>query len=177
MKVAILSDTHGYLDARIASDVAQCDVVVHGGDVGSAEVLKALRPRLGLVVAVRGNNDTPAKWTIHEVHTLACLPLEARLALPGGHLVVVHGDRAGAPRLRHKRLRQTYRDARAVVYGHSHQLICDQSEEPWILNPGAAGKARIWGGPSYLILVAQTLRWTVEIRRYEPLSSGRKAWL
>jgi len=37
------------------------------------------------VVAVRGNNDTPAKWAEDERDRLEKLPLEATLELPGGN--------------------------------------------------------------------------------------------
>ena len=59
--------------------------------------------------------------------------------------------------------------ARAVVYGHTHRLLCDQLEEPWVLNPGAAGQVRTFGGPSCLVLHAEPLAWHVESIRFPPL--------
>lgn len=169
--VAILSDTHGVLDARVAERVARCDYAVHAGDIGAASVLEALRPRLG-VVAVTGNNDVPSKWGKEQRTLLAVLPEEARLALPGGELVAVHGHRAGAMAVRHVRLRRAYPDARAVVYGHSHRLSVDVDADPWVLNPGAAGRSRTYGGPSCLILRAGVRSWRVEVVRFDPLPKG-----
>lgn len=166
--VAVIADTHGKLDPRVAEAVARCDVAVHAGDVGAVAVLQALRPRDGQVLAVRGNNDVAAKWPHGEAEVLESLPWEASWRLPGGELVVVHGDRAGPARRRHERLRARYPDARAVVYGHSHRLSIDCQQEPWILNPGAAGRARTYGGPSCLILRAGPRRWRVEPRRFPP---------
>jgi putative phosphoesterase len=112
MRVAILADTHGVLDPRIAEIVRECDCAVHAGDIGGASVLTALRPA-GTVVAVRGNNDSPAKWAEDELDRLGKLPLEATLELPGGSLVVVHGDRVLPARERHERLRRHHAQARA----------------------------------------------------------------
>ncbi len=167
--VAIVSDTHGFLDLRIAEIVLACDIAVHAGDIGSQRVLSALKPRRGAVVAVRGNNDVPEKWPENEWNALELLPFECGLDLPGGHLHVVHGDRVGRAKDLHARLRKRYADARAVVYGHSHRIVCDCIENPWVLNPGAAGRQRTYGGPSCLLLYADAQRWDVEVRRFEPL--------
>jgi len=39
MRVGIIADTHGFLDPRIADYIADCDLAVHAGDVGGADVL------------------------------------------------------------------------------------------------------------------------------------------
>jgi len=172
VRVAILSDTHGVLDRRIAAVVRACDCAVHAGDIGGAGVLAALRPA-GTVVAVRGNNDSPAKWAEDKRDRLQKLPLEATLELPGGLLIVVHGDRVLPARERHERLRHRYAHARAVVYGHTHRLLCDQREPPWVLNPGAAGRARTFGGPSCLVLHAHLRTWRVKVMRFAPVKRSR----
>ena len=163
IRVAILGDTHGALDPRIAKAVAGCDYAVHTGDVGCAGVLNALRPKRGLVVSVRGNNDVTAKWPGDEAHIPMTLPLEAELELPGGQLVVVHGHRSGPARSRHAWLRRHYPNARAIAYGHSHRHVCDDGALPWVLNPGAAGRARTFGGPSFIVLEAGKAHWQVAI--------------
>jgi hypothetical protein len=167
VRVALVSDTHGVLDPRIAEVVRGCDFAVHAGDIGNGGVLEALAPRRSLV-AVTGNNDVPAKWPEGERALLAALPAEAGLDLPGGRLVVVHGDRVNPAGRRHARLRRRYADARLVVYGHSHRLVCDQAEEPWIVNPGAGGRGRTFGGPSLVVLSAGRRRWSLEPVRFEP---------
>ena len=166
LRVAILSDTHGALDERIAAQVLRCDVAVHAGDIGNAAVLTALQPRGGQVLAVRGNNDTAAKWPPADHAVLNGLPESALLELPGGILAVVHGHRAGGTAGRHARLRRQFPAARAIVYGHSHRLVCDRDAPVWVLNPGAAGRARTFGGPSCLVLHAGIRVWRVEILRF-----------
>ena len=165
MRVLILSDTHGQLDARIAALARACDLVVHAGDVGNATVLEALHAGGAKVVAVRGNNDVASKWPRAERAVLDALDDEALVDLPGGLLIAVHGDRY-APATRHARLRREYSDARAIVYGHSHRLVIDDAATPWILNPGAAGRARTYGGPTCLVLEARAKDWRVEAHRF-----------
>ncbi len=166
MRVAIVADTHGVLDERIAAWISGCDLAVHGGDIGSASVLDALERRVARVIAVLGNNDVPAKWLPAETNVLTRIPTQAELELPGGCLAVIHGHRFGGTRERHERLRMRFPHARAVAYGHSHQLVCDQEAIPWVLNPGAAGRSRTFGGPSCILLTATHSEWRVEIQRF-----------
>jgi putative phosphoesterase len=165
-RVAILSDTHGRLDPRIAAVVASCDCAVHAGDIGAADVLYTLRQLVNTVAAVLGNNDVADKLGADEWAVLREVPLEARLELSGGLLVVVHGHKAGAASRRHVWLRTRYPEAHAVIYGHSHRLVCDQSQTPWILNPGSAGLTRTFGGPSCQVLSTRGSRWTIETVRF-----------
>lgn len=162
MRIGVISDTHGFLDARIMEIIGRCDLAVHAGDIGNAGVLEQLRPRREQILAVRGNNDTPQKWPRTDAAVLDGLPDEVAVDLPGGCLVVVHGHRNGPPRRRHAKLRTRYPDARVIVYGHSHRLVCDQDQRPWVLNPGAAGRSRTFGGPSCLVLHVRATRWRVE---------------
>jgi putative phosphoesterase len=172
IRVAILADTHGQLDPRIDELVRGCDIAVHGGDIGNARVLARLQPMSGRVYAVRGNNDVPRKWPEHERELLAQLPEQTTVSLPGGSLVLVHGHKTAAAG-RHLRLRRQHPSARAIVYGHSHQLVTDCDATPWVLNPGAAGRARTYGGPSCLILQATTTDWQIERYRFESAGTRR----
>ena len=96
---------------------------------------------------------------------LHSIPFEVSIELPGGELVLVHGHRQPA-RNRHRRLRARYPRARAVCYGHSHVLADDRDSLPWILNPGAAGRARTFGGPSCMVLTATDSCWEVKTHRF-----------
>jgi putative phosphoesterase len=172
VRVLLLSDTHGALGAGVLEQARASDLVVHAGDVGGAQVLEALAAAAPRVVAVRGNNDTPAKWPRAERAALAALPACTHLELPGGVLVAVHGD--GLPAAtRHARLRERFAGARAIVYGHSHRGVVDLAQRPWVLNPGAAGRVRTFGGPSALWLEARRGRWRVTPWRAEAAGGGR----
>ncbi len=171
VRVAILSDTHGWVDPRVLAVVAGCDLAVHGGDIGNAAVITQLQPRRGSVWAARGNNDRPTQWPTADRATLDGLPGWAKVSLPGGDLVVIHGHQTAA-RGRHERLRRRFPRARALVYGHSHRLLLDQDALPWVLNPGAAGRTRTHGGPSCLVLSAGALGWEIEIIRFPPMTQA-----
>ena len=175
LRLLVVSDTHGELDDRIAAEARRSDIVVHAGDIGSREVLDALRPDGGRLVAVRGNNDVPAKWRQADWGFLESIPWEARLDLPGGTLVVVHGHRYGTPGRCHERMRRDYPDARVVVYGHSHLKCADQSASPWILNPGVAGRVRTFGGPAFCRLRISAAHWRLEPKHYPDPSKSAAA--
>lgn len=165
LRVALISDTHGALHDGVAPFVAACDAAVHAGDVGAASVLSALKPRSGEVWAVLGNNDVAAKWPADELEVLRTLPEELHLDLPGGRVTVVHGHRYDAA-TRHAQLRRQFPGARAIVYGHSHRAVLDTNTHPWVLNPGAAGRERTYGGVSAIVLTASVDRWHVELVRF-----------
>lgn len=170
--LALLGDTHGYLDPRIRAVARECDLVVHTGDVGGRAILDQLAGPPGALRVVAGNNDTPRHWGDADPALIATLPLEVAIDLPGGRLVAVHGHRLRA-RDRHRRLRAAYPGAGAVVYGHSHRLCVDREALPWVLNPGAAGRARTYGGPSCLVLETTARAWTVTPYRFDPRRPGR----
>lgn len=173
LRVALIADTHGFLDPRIANAVAACDRVVHAGDIGDDTILDALDRPSGPVVAVAGNNDTTRHWPADRQKRRHDLPEEAVLPLPGGDLAIIHGHRQPA-RDRHTRLRQRFPDARAVVCGHSHRAHIDTHTTPWILNPGAAGRSRAYGGPGCLVLTASQNGWKIEEKRFDKLRGKRK---
>lgn len=173
VRAALVADTHGFLDPRIAALVKGCDIVLHGGDIGSADVLAQLQPRAGRVYAVLGNNDVAQKWPEDQRELLLSIPWEAHVALPGGELVLVHGHRLPAAR-RHQRLRARFPHARAICYGHSHLIAEDRDALPWVLNPGAAGRVRTYGGPSCMVLIAAEAGWQIERHRFTPRTGRRR---
>ena len=64
--VGVVSDTHGHLYPRVARLLEGVDHIIHAGDVGSAEVLRALRsiaPRRSPcgVTATSASGQTPCR--------------------------------------------------------------------------------------------------------------------
>ena len=88
--VAIVSDTHGQLDKRIADIVKQADIAVHAGDIGDASVLEAMQPKSGQVYAVAGNNDHPVHWPAIQSETLKSIPQVAEFDLPVVFNILCH---------------------------------------------------------------------------------------
>lgn len=164
--VALVSDTHGFIFPEVLAVVARCDKVVHAGDICGKHILDALHARNGHVVAVAGNNDLPELWAEAEREEVAALPRTAELALPGGLLCVEHGHQHGWATPDHAGLRAAYPRAKMIVYGHTHHRMVDTASDPWIVNPGAAGKTRNNGGPSCLVVHASSEDWEIEPFRF-----------
>lgn len=167
LTLAILSDTHGYLDPSVAAMVRECDVVLHAGDIMGAAVLDQLQPRMGRVIAVRGNNDFPGVWPTGEVDRLDAIPDTVEIRCQGGDIAMEHGHRLATIDSDHFPLAYRYPGARLVVYGHTHRLRLDDDRRPWLLNPGAAGATRTGGGPSCCRLQIDGCDWRIEMFRFE----------
>lgn len=167
VRVLILSDTHGDIDRRIEKIAAQCDYIVHAGDIGGARVLNSLRSSGAIIVAVRGNNDYRSLWPAGEEHILNEIPFTSSVNLPGGILYVEHGDRLDTFKPAQQSLRDSYSDATLIVYGHTHRLQCDQSENPWVVNPGSASPTLTKDGPTCLLLKAGKNEWLIEEKKFD----------
>jgi uncharacterized protein len=137
MLIAVVADTHLPRGSRRLPDacierIQGADMLVHAGDFATtavAEELGALAPRL---VAVHGNVDEP----------------ELRRRLPATQLVEADGVRigvvhdAGPRRGRLERLRRHFPEADAVVFGHSHLPLHEESGGFQIFNPGSPTERR-----------------------------------
>jgi putative phosphoesterase len=123
--VGVVSDTHSHLYPRVVQLLEGVDHIIHAGDVGSAEVLRALRA-IAPVIAVRGNCDLDG-WA-------NTLPSRVEVELAGVRIVVAHvalrpeGGSSG--------------QAMVVVSGHSHIASLEQRGPVLYLNPGSAGPRR-----------------------------------
>jgi putative phosphoesterase len=135
--VAVVADTHlqpgrsTALTASALDHLRRSDVILHAGDVLTADVLDELE-RHAPVHAVLGNNDRTL---------VGRLPERLELAIGGVAIGMVHdaGARAGRPR----RLRRWFPDARLVVFGHSHEPVDAEGEDGQrLFNPGSPTQRR-----------------------------------
>lgn len=132
MNALVLSDTHVpdhacALPASLAPHLEWAEVILHAGDLTSADVLAELRAHAP-VHAVLGNIDG---W---DVRALA-LPETLELELDGVRVALVHdsGQRVG----REQRLRRRFPEADVIVFGHSHQPVDTVADGVRFLNPGS----------------------------------------
>ena len=142
MRLGILSDTHGMLRPEVLQAFARVDHILHGGDVGPAELLDQLA-RLAPVTAVYGNVDG--------LEVRRRCPQVARLELEGLFVTVTHGDQFGSltPELLHRE----FPDADVLVYGHTHRPLLELVDKTvTVMNPGSAGAARFGIPPSIGIM-------------------------
>ena len=124
--VGVIADPHGLMRPEAAVALAGSELIVHAGDVGSAEVLDTLR-EIAPVVAVRGNNDNGA-WAV-------ALPAAEIVEIGGIVLYVLHD-------LRELDLDPAAAKFHVVIAGHSHRPRIDRRNGVMFLNPGSAGPRR-----------------------------------
>jgi uncharacterized protein len=132
LKIACLSDTHGFFDKRLLNFLSPCDEIWHAGDIGSmavADQLSALKP----LKAVSGNIDD------HEM----CLkyPAHQRFMCEGVDVWITHIG--GYPGNYHSSVRKDIirSPPRLFICGHSHilKVMNDNKNGLLHINPGAAG--------------------------------------
>jgi putative phosphoesterase len=140
-RVGLISDTHGQLRPQVFDLFDGVDAILHAGDVGDPSILIELSA-IAPVYAVHGNTD--------EYDVRAVAPESIAVDLGGRLIVIVHGHRLSSTKP--KQLRAAFPACDVIVYGHTHVALVDDSEEPLLINPGAAGPARFKLKPSVAIL-------------------------
>ena len=124
--LGMISDTHGLIRSQALAALAGVELVIHAGDIGSPDVLDALR-QVAPVVAVRGNVDSAA-WA-------RSLP-ETEIIEAGSTLLYVLHDISALD------LDPVAAGFRAVISGHSHKASINERRGVLYLNPGSAGPRR-----------------------------------
>ncbi len=133
-RIGIISDTHGYWDAKYLKYFADCDEVWHAGDVGDYGIIEQLGDNGRVVRAVYGNADYGEmrrkckEYEIFEVEGLKVLLIHiggypGKWAQGVRTLISEHG-------------------IDLVVDGHSHilKVARDSESNVFVINPGAAGQ-------------------------------------
>jgi len=134
-KLCILSDSHGFIHPKIVSIANECDIAIHVGDIIDESTLEQLQPKQKLI-AIKGNNDEHITW-LNSVEFIK---------FNSGTIAIEHGHKHGHQKPSHKSLRNTYPNAKIIIYGHTHKQVIDKDSKPWVINPGAAGEIRNHGG-------------------------------
>jgi putative phosphoesterase len=125
-RVALLSDTHGLLRAQARAFAVGCDYIIHGGDIGSPEILDELAA-LAPLIAVKGNNDTQS-WAAH-------LPQTEMIRVGGAFVYVIHD----VSRLD---IEPHAAGVQVIVSGHSHKPLIQRRDGILYVNPGSCGPRR-----------------------------------
>lgn len=143
IRVGIVSDTHGRLSDTAFAALAESDVIIHAGDIGGPDILRALET-LAPVHAVLGNNDFDeygeavgrfARPVIGGVRFLvAHYPRDVRIG-PNGCPGVAPGDPI----------------PQVCVHGHTHvpQIVSGREARPadYVICPGSPSRPRGELGP------------------------------
>jgi putative phosphoesterase len=132
-RIGVLSDTHGLLDKRIFAHFKDVDEIWHAGDIGSAEVLQALR-EFKPTRAVFGNMDSgDVRYSLSEFYRFKVENVNVLMTHIGGY--PGHYNPWLIPMFRKE-------PPDLFVCGHSHILKVqyDSLFKMLTMNPGAAGK-------------------------------------
>jgi len=152
--VGVLSDTHGILEPEVLRIFRGVSLILHGGDIGTSAVLRALEA-VAPVKAVLGNVD--------DAHAVGRHPA-ARVETVGG-LRVYMTHRIGAPDAVLPRVARAVAaaQARVLVFGHSHRAYNAEHDGVLFLNPGGAGPRRFGLRRSVALLHVQGGAPTAEV--------------
>ena len=131
-RIALLSDTHGYLDSKLKKYIDSCDEVWHAGDIGTLAVTDTLESWKPLR-AVYGNIDGAEVRVVH--------PENQIFTLEGVKVLITHIG--GYPGKYNPRVRALIEEEKPQLYicGHSHilKVLHDKKYDCLHMNPGAAG--------------------------------------
>jgi len=125
-RLGIISDTHGLLRPEAVAFLQGCDRILHGGDIGNAEILARLST-IAPVTAVRGNNDKGA-WAEGIAET-------ELFEFSGIYVYAIHD-------LSQFDIEPAAAGIRVVVSGHSHKPVIELRDGIFFINPGSAGPRR-----------------------------------
>jgi putative phosphoesterase len=133
MKIALISDSHGYLDSAVLTHLREVDEIWHAGDIGEIEILDRLPSGKNLRV-ITGNIDDHKARLIY--------PEERVFDIEGVKVLMLHigGKPPGYAKGVKDRIRTI--SPHLFVCGHSH--ICkvefDKNLNCLYMNPGAVGQ-------------------------------------
>ncbi len=146
MLIGVVSDTHSYLNARVAELLRGVDHILHAGDIGDSAIIEELG-RIAPVTAVRGNIDRDGPASLY--------PADATLDIGGSRIFLTHQIKL--PKPADTTALEVYVTAGvdAVVFGHSHIALQEWRGEILFFNPGAAGKRRFNTVPSVGLLAVE----------------------
>ena len=124
--LGVISDTHGRLRETALDALGDSDLIIHAGDIGDVEILRALE-KLAPVVAVRGNMDREP-WTNDLPRT--------QVVEIGQVLIYILHD------LLTMDLNPKTAGFNLVISGHTHSPEIVEKDGVCFLNPGSAGSKK-----------------------------------
>jgi putative phosphoesterase len=132
VKIALLSDTHSFLDPLCVKHCESADEIFHAGDIGDLSVLEQLQ-KIKPTSAVYGNIDGQI--------IRSCSPRYALLEREGLIILMIHIAGAfGSYNPETRGLLQRFKP-QVLICGHSHilKVAHDHRFSCLYINPGAAG--------------------------------------
>lgn len=129
MRILVTSDTHGdFLSLKQAvEEQKNAQIIIHCGDSrGEVDEIKTLYPQKA-VYAVKGNCDFASPFNTIETITIN----NKKIFITHGHLYNAKMT------LYNLCCAARENGADIVVFGHTHNALCEYDDELYILNPGS----------------------------------------
>lgn len=123
-RIAVLSDTHGLLRTEVIEILNSCEVILHGGDINSPEIVSWMQDIAPLYV-VRGNNDK--EWTDG-------MPLSLEFEMFRYRFYMCHKKKDIAE--------SVSGTCDFIIFGHSHKYEVFEEGNCTYINPGSCGPRR-----------------------------------
>jgi uncharacterized protein len=131
-KIALLSDTHNYLDEKTFKYLETCDQIWHAGDVGTISITDTLS-KIKPLKAVYGNIDGQDVRVVYPKNLIFyCEKVKVLITHIGGYPGRYAADALAQIKMHTPQL---------FVCGHSHilKVMFDQKYKMLCMNPGAVG--------------------------------------
>ena len=132
-KIAIISDTHSFIDEKIYNLIANCDEIWHAGDFGFSNQIQNFIKKYN-IKGVHGNIDGN---TIRSLY-----PKITKFTCEGVKVLITHIG--GYPKKYKPEIIEEIKTYKPDLYicGHSHilKIMYDDDYKLLHINPGAAGK-------------------------------------
>jgi uncharacterized protein len=162
-RIALLSDTHNYLDPKIYKYFDSCDQIWHAGDIGTIAITDELS-KIKPVIAVHGNIDGQDVRKVHpKDQVFTCENVQVFITHIGGY-----------PNRYNQHSLETIKKTKPQLFicGHSHilKVMWDKQFNLLHINPGAAG---IHGFHKVKTLVRFTID-NVNIKDLEVIELGNR---
>ena len=147
MRIAVMSDSHGNLDAlkKAVAEMGHVDVIIHLGDyVEDGLYLRTLTNTP--VHILKGNCDIYAEDGSMALETI----------LGGFKFFACHGHKYGVKgdlnRIYHA---EREKNAQVILYGHTHRAYLEDDGRILIMNPGSLGSSKTGDPESYGIITIE----------------------
>lgn len=149
-RVALISDTHNLLRPSVCDSLKGVDLIVHAGDVGSADVLRKLND-FAPVCAVRGNTDFFKETSV--------LPITNCIEVGELIIYVIHD-------LSQLEISVPESCIDIVISGHTHKPNQFEKDGTLYVNPGSVGKRRFDYPISMAFLTVENKTYNLEFHTF-----------
>jgi putative phosphoesterase len=147
-KIGVISDTHLKRPVESLYAIARkyfnnVDLIVHAGDMVTLDVLDCLAELGKEIQAVCGNMDPPEIQRSY--------PVSRTITIEECSIGIIHGW--GSPNGIRHRIRASFDNVDAIIYGHTHQAFSAMEAGIFFFNPGSPTDSRFTTSNSIGIII------------------------